>query len=284
MLPSFIVLDHILEDWLREDIGRGDRSTSGLFSDGNAPIGKAVWIAKADGVVAGLPIAARVFQLLDHSVNFMMIAKDGQTVKSGDLVAKINGSLATLLMGERVALNLVMHLSGIASTTAEYAKAIANSPTRLVDTRKTIPGMRLLEKYATFIGGAINHRYGLDDAVMLKDNHIAAAGGITEAVQRVREHIPFTTLIEVETESIVQVKEAMQLNLDVIMLDNMPLSMMREAIDLIRQHSPHTKIEASGNITLTTITQVAELGVDYISTSAMVTRSPWLDISMRIRN
>ena len=205
-------------------------------------------------------------------------------MKSGDLVAKINGSLATLLMGERVALNLVMHLSGIASTTAEYAKAIANSPTRLVDTRKTIPGMRLLEKYATFIGGAINHRYGLDDAVMLKDNHIAAAGGITEAVQRVREHIPFTTLIEVETESIVQVKEAMQLNLDVIMLDNMPLSMMREAIALIRQHSPHTKIEASGNITLTTITQVAELGVDYISTSAMVTRSPWLDISMRIRN
>lgn len=284
MLPSFIVLDPILEDWLREDIGRGDRSTSGLFSDGNAPIGKAVWIAKADGVVAGLPIAARVFQLLDHSVNFMMIAKDGQTVKSGDLVAKINGSLATLLMGERVALNLVMHLSGIASTTAEYAKAIANSPTRLVDTRKTIPGMRLLEKYATFIGGAINHRYGLDDAVMLKDNHIAAAGGITEAVQRVREHIPFTTLIEVETESIVQVKEAMQLNLDVIMLDNMPLSMMREAIALIRQHSPHTKIEASGNITLTTITQVAELGVDYISTSAMVTRSHWLDISMRIRN
>lgn len=284
MLPPFIVLDPILRDWLREDIGRGDRSTSGLFPDGNAPIGKAVWIAKADGVVAGLPIAARVFQLLDNSVNFVAIARDGQPVKSGDLLAEINGSLAILLMGERVALNLVMRLSGIASTTAEYVKVIANSPTRLVDTRKTIPGMRLLEKYATFIGGAINHRYGLDDAVMLKDNHIAAAGGITEAVQRVRESIPFTTSIEVETESIVQVKEAMQLNLDVIMLDNMPLSMMREAIALIRQHSPHTKIEASGNITLATISQVAELGVDYISTSAMVTRSPWLDISMRIRN
>lgn len=284
MLPPFIVLDPILEDWLREDIGRGDRSTSGLFPDGNAPNGKAVWIAKADGVVAGLPIAASVFKLLDNSVNFLMIAQDGQPVKSGDLLAEINGSLATLLMGERVALNLVMRLSGIASTTAEYVKAIASSKTHLVDTRKTIPGMRLLEKYATYIGGAINHRYGLDDAVMLKDNHIAAAGGITEAVQRVREHIPFTTSIEVETESIVQVKEAMQLNLDVIMLDNMPLSMMREAIALIRQHSPHTKIEASGNITLTTIAQVAELGVDYISTSAMVTRSPWLDISMRIRN
>ncbi len=284
MLPPFIVLDPILENWLREDIGRGDHSTNGLFPNGQAPVGKAVWTAKADGVIAGLPIAARVFQLLDSSVDFVAIAHDGKPIKSGDPIAEINGSLATLLMGERVALNLVMRLSGIASSAAEYVKAIANSKTHLVDTRKTIPGMRLLEKYATFIGGAINHRYGLDDAVMLKDNHIAAAGGITEAVQRVRDNIPFTTSIEVETESITQVKEAMSLNLDVIMLDNMPLSMMREAIAMIRHHSPNSKIEASGNITLSTIAQVADLGVDYISTSAMVTRSHWLDISMRIRS
>ena len=286
MLPPFIVIDPILENWLREDIGRGDRSTSGLFPNGQAPIGKAVWIAKADGVIAGLPIAARVFQLLDPDVKFEAIAQDGKPVKSGELIAEIKGSLATLLMGERVALNLVMRLSGIASTTAEYVAAISSTQkstsARLVDTRKTIPGMRLLEKYATFIGGAINHRYGLDDAVMLKDNHIAAAGGITEAVNRVRGNIPFTTLIEVETESIAQVQEAVQLNLDVIMLDNMPLEMMCEAIALIREHSPHTKIEASGNITLTTIGAIAEIGVDYISTSAMVTRSYWLDISMRI--
>jgi nicotinate-nucleotide pyrophosphorylase (carboxylating) len=282
MLPPFIVIDPILENWLREDIGRGDRSTNGLFPDGKAPIGKARWIAKADGVVAGLPIAARVFKLLDAEVSFVAIAQDRQSVKSGELIAEINGSLATLLMGERVALNLVMRLSGIASATSEYVAAIAGTKAHLVDTRKTIPGMRLLEKYATFIGGAINHRYGLDDAVMLKDNHIAAAGGITEAVKRVREHIPFTTLIEVETESITQVKEAVQLNLDVIMLDNMPLEMMREAIALIREHSPHSKIEASGNITLQTIGTIAELSVDYISTSAMVTRSHWLDISMRI--
>ncbi len=283
MLPPFIVLDPILENWLREDIGRGDRSTDGLFPDGNAPNGRAVWIAKADGVIAGLPIAARVFQLLDRSVNFEAVTQDGRAVKSGETIAEISGSLATLLMGERVALNLVMRLSGIASSTAEYVKLIAGSQARLVDTRKTIPGMRLLEKYATFIGGAINHRYGLDDAVMLKDNHIVAAGGITEAVQRVRENIPFTTLIEVETEWIAQVKEAVHLNLDVIMLDNMPVEIMREAISLIRQHSPHSKIEASGNITLDTIGKIAEIGVDYISTSAMVTRSHWLDISMRIR-
>ena len=283
MLPPFIVLDPILQNWLREDIGRGDRSTGGLFPDGNAPIGKAVWIAKADGVVAGLTIAARVFQLLDAEVNFIAIAQDGKSVKSGEIIAEINGSLATLLMGERVALNLVMRLSGIASATFEYVQAIADTKANLVDTRKTIPGMRLLEKYAAFIGGAINHRYGLDDAVMLKDNHIAAVGGITEAVRRVRANIPFTTLIEVETESIMQVKEAVKLNLDVIMLDNMPLEMMREAIALIREHSPNSKIEASGNITLNTIRAIAELGVDYISTSAMVTRSHWLDISMRIK-
>ena len=283
MLPPFIVLDPILQNWLREDIGRGDRSTGGLFPDGNAPIGKAVWIAKADGVVAGLTIAARVFQLLDAEVNFIAIAQDGKSVKSGEIIAEINGSLATLLMGERVALNLVMRLSGIASATFEYVEEIADTKANLVDTRKTIPGMRLLEKYAAFIGGAINHRYGLDDAVMLKDNHIAAAGGITEAVRRVRANIPFTTLIEVETESIIQVKEVVKLNLDVIMLDNMPLEMMREAIALIREHSPNSKIEASGNITLNTIRAIAELGVDYISTSAMVTRSHWLDISMRIK-
>ena len=283
MLPPFIVLDPILQNWLREDIGRGDRSTGGLFPDGNAPNGKAVWIAKADGVVAGLTIAARVFQLLDPDINFMAIAQDGKSVKSGEIIAEINGSLATLLMGERVALNLVMRLSGIASATFEYVEAIADTKANLVDTRKTIPGMRLLEKYAAFIGGAINHRYGLDDAVMLKDNHIAAAGGITEAVRRVRANIPFTTLIEVETESIIQVKEAVKLNLDVIMLDNMPLEMMCKAIALIREHSPNSKIEASGNITLNTIRAIAEIGVDYISTSAMVTRSHWLDISMRIK-
>jgi len=272
----------MISDWLREDIGRGDRSTMGIFPKGNAPDGRALWIAKANGVIAGLPLAARVFQLLDGTINFEAIAQEGQAVKAGQAIAEIRGSLATLLMGERVALNLAMPLSGIATLTAQYVQAIAHTSTRLVDTRKTTPGMRILEKYATYIGGAINHRYGLDDAVMLKDNHIAAAGGITEAVNLVREHIPFTTAIEVETESIIQVKEAIHLNLDVIMLDNMSLGMMQEAIAIIRQASPRTKIEASGNITLETIAAVANLGVDYISTSAMVTRSSWLDISMRI--
>ncbi|AFY75339.1 nicotinate-nucleotide pyrophosphorylase (carboxylating) [Synechococcus sp. PCC 7502] len=282
MLPPNVVLDPILESWLREDIGRGDRTTMGLFPNHDAPEGEAVWIAKADGTIAGLPIAQRVFQLLDHAVEFKALVKDGDRCYAGQKIAEVRGSLATLLTGERVALNLVMRLSGVSTLTQKYVAAIAQFPVTLVDTRKSTPGLRLFEKYATYIGGAINHRFGLDDAVMIKDNHIAAAGGIKEAVNRVRKVIPFTTAIEVETESIDQVQAALEMDVDVIMLDNMPTELMKQAIALIRNHSHEVKIEASGNITLDTIHKVAELGMDYISTSAMVTRSAWLDLSMNI--
>lgn len=282
MIPLNIVLDPLIEAWLREDIGRGDRTTDGLFPDGKAPQGKAMWIAKAEGVVSGLAIAARVFYLLDNSIQFKSLVAEGAVCESGQPIAEITGSLATLLLGERVALNLAMRLSGISTMTHQYVNEIADLPTQLVDTRKTTPGLRLLEKYATKIGGAVNHRMGLDDAVMIKDNHIAAAGGITEAVKCVRLAMPFTTLVEVETESIEQVKEAILLDVNVIMLDNMPIERMQEAIALIRDRRSDIKIEASGNITLATIRKIAQLGMDYISTSAMVTRSPWLDISMRI--
>jgi nicotinate-nucleotide pyrophosphorylase (carboxylating) len=282
MLPPQIVTDPILESWLREDIGRGDRTTMGLFPHDDAPAGEAVWIAKATGTIAGLPVAKRVFQLLDPTVEFQALVQDGEVCTAGQKIAEIKGSLATLLTGERVALNLVMRLSGISTLTRKYVAAIAHFPVALVDTRKSTPGLRLFEKYATQIGGAINHRFGLDDAVMIKDNHIAAAGGIKEAVERVRKVMPFTTLIEVETEEIKQVQAALDLDVDVIMLDNMPLELMQQAIALIRRHSHKIKIEASGNITLETIAKVAELRMDYISTSAMVTRSSWLDLSMNI--
>jgi nicotinate-nucleotide pyrophosphorylase (carboxylating) len=185
-------------------------------------------------------------------------------------------------MGERVALNLTMRLSGIASLTSLYVEKIADLPTQLVDTRKTTPGLRILEKYATALGGAINHRMGLDDAVMIKDNHILAAGGIREAITRVRSHIPYPLTIEVETESLEQVQEALNYKADIIMLDNMSLETMSQAVSLIRQEDSRVKIEASGNITLETIRAVAKTGVDYISTSAPITQSKWLDISMRI--
>ena len=281
VLPPFLVLDQLLQGWLLEDIGRGDRTTQSLLSH-NPTRGEAKWIAKAPGIIAGLPMAARVFQLLNNQVDFVSVAAEGAKCEPGEVVAEINGSLDTLLMGERVALNLLMRLSGIASLTNIYVEKIADLPAQLVDTRKTTPGLRVLEKYASALGGAMNHRMGLDDAVMIKDNHIVAAGGIGEAISRVRCHIPYPLTIEIETESLAQVREALKYKADIIMLDNMPVEMMNEAVLLIREADSRVKIEASGNVTLETIRAVAETGVDYISTSAPITQSRWLDLSMRM--
>ncbi|KOP23642.1 nicotinate-nucleotide pyrophosphorylase [Hapalosiphon sp. MRB220] len=281
VLPSFIVLDQLLQNWLLEDIGRGDRTTQSLLNQ-NTIQGQAHWIAKAPGVIAGLPIAARVFQLLNERVEFTTHIAEGEHCEQGQVIAQMHGSLDALLMGERVALNLAMRLSGIATLTRQYIDKISDLDTKFVDTRKTTPGLRILEKYANQVGGAINHRMGLDDAVMIKDNHIAAAGGIKEAIVRVRERIPYPLTIEVETETLEQAKEALYNKADIIMLDNMPLDMMREAVQVIRLENSSVKIEASGNITLETIRAVAETGVDYISSSAPITQSKWLDLSMKI--
>lgn len=281
ILPPPILLDRLLQDWLQEDVGRGDHTTQGLFTD-RAPIGEAVWIVKEAGVIAGLPIAARGFGLLHPDTQFSPLVQEGEWCERGTVIAEIAGGLDTLLTGERVALNLAMRLSGIATLTHQYVAQIADLPTQLVDTRKTTPGLRLLEKYATQVGGAVNHRMGLDDGVMIKDNHIAAAGGIAAAIAQIRDRIPYPLTIEVETESLEQVEEAIQHKADIIMLDNMPIDLMRQAVTLIQQANDRIKIEASGNITLDTIRNVAETGVDYISSSAPITRSTWLDLSMKI--
>ncbi|MFM5886697.1 MAG: carboxylating nicotinate-nucleotide diphosphorylase [Dolichospermum sp.] len=280
VLPPFLVLDQLLQGWLLEDIGRGDRTTQSLLSANSNKAAK--WIAKAPGIIAGLPVASRVFQLLNHEVNFVNITAEGAKCEPGQVIAEIDGPLDALLMGERVALNLTMRLSGIASLTNVYVEKIADLPAQLVDTRKTTPGLRILEKYATALGGAINHRMGLDDAVMIKDNHIVAAGGIGEAITRVRSHIPYPLTIEVETETLAQVREALEYEADIIMLDNMSLEKMSQAVSLIRQEDSRVKIEASGNVSLENIRAVAETGVDYISTSAPITQSKWLDLSMRM--
>ncbi|MEL6931214.1 MAG: carboxylating nicotinate-nucleotide diphosphorylase [Cyanobacteria bacterium J06600_6] len=280
-LPSLIILDRLLENWLLEDIGRGDFTTQGLFKD-RSETNQAVWVVKEDGVVAGLPIAARVFELLDREARFTLEVKEGDYCQSGTKIASIEGNREALLTGERVALNLAMRLSGIATATRSYVKEIGNLPTRLVDTRKTTPGLRILEKYATRVGGAVNHRMGLDDAVMIKDNHIKAAGGIEQAIALLRNNIPYPLNIEVETSNIEEVKEALEHGADIIMLDNMSPEKMTPAIRLIRETNSRVRIEASGNITLKTIRAVAETGVDYISSSAPITRSTWLDLSMRM--
>lgn len=282
MLPSWIVLDDLLTRWLKEDIGRGDRTTDGLAELMDVG-GQAYWVAKEDGVVAGLPVAKRVFSLLESGAAFRAEVAEGDRISQGTKIASISCQLSTLLTGERVALNLAMSLSGIATMTRQYVDVISDLPAQLVDTRKTTPGMRLLEKYAAFVGGAQNHRMGLDDGVMIKDNHIAAAGGIGKAITYIRKRIPYPITIEVETENLEQVAEALAHDADIIMLDNMALETMETAVSKIRAASERIKIEASGNITLETIRAVAETGVDYISSSAPITRSPWLDLSMKIQ-
>jgi nicotinate-nucleotide pyrophosphorylase (carboxylating) len=279
-LPPWIIIDPLLQSWLQEDIGRGDRTTQGIFTDTIETV-KASWTAKEIGIIAGLTIADRVFKLLDNKTIFAPMVVDGTKVDKGEIIAHLEGNAAVLLMGERVALNLAMRLSGIATATKRYTEIIADLPAKLVDTRKTTPGLRIFEKYATQVGGGVNHRLGLDDAVMLKDNHIRAAGGIQKAIASLRQTMPYPLTIEVETENLLQVREAIDCGVDIIMLDNMPVETMLEAVTLIRNSNNNIKIEASGNITLETIRRVAETGVDYISTSAPITRSTWLDLSMR---
>ena len=283
MLPSWIVLDELLTGWLKEDIGRGDQATQGL-GDLVLGAGEAYWIAKEAGVVAGLSVAGRVFGLIEPGLTFQAEVEEGTWVEKGRRIAKTECLLSTLLTGERVALNLAMRLSGIATMTRQFADEIADLPAQLVDTRKTTPGLRILEKHAAFVGGAQNHRMGLDDGVMIKDNHIAAAGGIGAAMSKVRGRIPYPVTVEVETENLAQVEEAIAHKADIIMLDNMSVEMMREGVSLIRTADRGIKIEASGNVSLETIRAIALTGVDYISSSAPITRSPWMDISMRIQN
>lgn len=280
-LPPPLLLDPLLTDWLREDIGRGDRTTQGILGN-ESPIGVAHWIAKESGAIAGLPIAQRVFQLLDPGLQCTPLAQEGEWVEPGKVIARWQGTLSALLTGERVALNLAMRLSGIATMTREYVNAIADLPTQFVDTRKTTPGLRILEKYASQVGGAVNHRLGLDDGAMIKDNHIQAAAGIGKAIVLLRKTLPYPLTIEVETSDLAQVEEAIHYGADIIMLDNMTLDAMQQAVALIRKQNPLLKIEASGNVTLKTLRAIAETGVDYISSSAPITRSTWLDLSMRI--
>lgn len=227
-----------------------------------------------------MTVAELVFQVVDPDLVFTPKVTDGDQVTHGTILAEVEGSTHSLLTGERLALNLLQRMSGIATRTRAYVDVLDGLETRLVDTRKTTPGHRLLEKYAVRVGGGANHRFGLYDAVMIKDNHIKGAGGITEAVQRARTIIPHTMTIEVETENLEQVREALQAGADIIMLDNMHPERMREAVELIREQAPHVKVEASGNVSLQTIRGIAESGVDVISVGRLTYSFESLDISL----
>ncbi|MBE9917146.1 carboxylating nicotinate-nucleotide diphosphorylase [Paenibacillus donghaensis] len=264
--------------WLKEDVGSGDVTTMTTVPAGHES--KGIIHAKEDGIVAGIPVAELVFQVVDPSLSFTAHVKDGEHVSKGTVLAVVEGSTHHILTGERIALNILQRLSGIATRTRIFVDALEGLPAKLVDTRKTTPGHRMLEKYAVRVGGGANHRFGLYDAVMIKDNHIKAAGGIRRAVERARAHIPHTMTIEVETESLEQVEEALKAGADIIMLDNMDQALMKEAVRRIKTKAPHVSVEASGNVSLQTIKGIAECGVDVISVGRLTYSFESLDISL----
>lgn len=268
--------DKLIMMALQEDITSEDVSTNAVMP--KAQKGKVDLICKQDGIIAGLDVYARVFTLLDDSTEVEFFCKDGDEVKAGQLMGIVTGDIRVLLSGERVALNYLQRMSGIATYTHEVAELLKGSKTTLLDTRKTTPNCRIFEKYAVRVGGGSNHRYNLSDGVLLKDNHIGAAGSITNAVRMAKEYAPFVRKMEVEVETLDQVKEAVEAGADIIMLDNMTTDQMRAAIDLI---DGRAETECSGNVTKENIERLISLGVDYISSGALTHSSPIMDISMK---
>ena len=268
--------DQLIRMALQEDITSEDVSTNAVMP--TATKGTVDLIAKEDGVVAGLDIYARVFTILDEKTEIDFHCKDGDEVKKGDLMATVTGDIRVLLSGERVALNYLQRMSGIATYTRQVAKLLEGSNVTLLDTRKTTPNCRVFEKYAVRVGGGCNHRYNLSDGVLLKDNHIGAAGSVTKAVQMAKAYAPFVRKIEIEVETLDQVKEAVEAGADIIMLDNMTPEVMKQAVELI---DGRAQTECSGNITKENIQKIREIGVGFVSSGALTHSAPILDISMK---
>ncbi|NSE34295.1 carboxylating nicotinate-nucleotide diphosphorylase [Faecalicatena fissicatena] len=268
--------DQLIRMALQEDITSEDVSTNAVMP--TEVKGTVDLIAKEDGIIAGLDVYARVFQMLDEKTEIDFKCKDGDEVKKGELMATVTGDIRVLLSGERVALNYLQRMSGIATYTRQVAKLLEGSKVTLLDTRKTTPNCRVFEKYAVRVGGGCNHRYNLSDGVLLKDNHIGAAGSITKAITMAKEYAPFVRKIEIEVETLEQVKEAVEAGADIIMLDNMTPEVMKQAVELI---DGRAQTECSGNITKENIARIREIGVDFVSSGALTHSAPILDISMK---
>ena len=278
MILNKIYVDNLIKTALFEDINYCDVTTDYLIPA--EQMGKGKLVAKAEGILCGVEVAARVFELIDSDIKIEILIKDGESVKYGDEIMRLEGRTASLLKGERTALNLIQHMSGIATAANQATKLVEGTNASIADTRKTLPGMRPLQKYAVMTGGAKNHRYNLSDAAMLKDNHIDAAGGITAAVTALRKKIGHMTKIEVETRNLDELKEALAVGADIIMLDNMSPELMKEAVEITNGRAV---LEASGGITNETLRAVAESGVDIISIGALTHSVKAFDISMYIK-
>ena len=268
--------DELILSALREDITSEDITTNSVMRE--YQLGEVELICKQDGVIAGLDVFKRTFELLDSKTKVTFTKKDGDTVKNGDKIGVVRGDIRVLLSGERTALNYLQRMSGIATYTRSIADPLKGSKTKLLDTRKTTPNMRVFEKYAVKVGGGYNHRYNLSDGILLKDNHIGAAGGVKEAVQMAKEYAPFVRKIEIEVENLDMLKEALDAGADIIMLDNMSVEDMKEAVKLV---SGKAETECSGNVTKENVEKLVDIGVDYISSGALTHSSPILDLSLK---
>jgi nicotinate-nucleotide pyrophosphorylase (carboxylating) len=283
-LLDFPLIDDIAAGSLAEDVGRGDVTSRSVVKAGQLARGN--FMAKQELVLAGLEVSDAVFMHLDPHLQIESTAGDGDVVQEGKVFARVVGEAQILLAAERVALNFLQHLSGIATLTRKYVEAVAGTKARIVDTRKTAPGLRALQKYAVSTGGGHNHRMGLDDGVLIKDNHIALAGGVAEAVRRAKEAAGHLHKIEVEVATLDQVKEALAAKADILLLDNMTPELIRQAVQIVEEHEPEerrTLLEASGGITLTNVRAYAEAGVDMISIGAITHSAPAVDISFKIK-
>lgn len=268
--------DELIKSALKEDITSEDITTASVMREHR--VGEVELIAKQEGILAGLEVFRRVFILLDPNTRFHFTKKDGDTVKNGELIGRITGDIRVLLSGERTALNFLQRMSGIATYTSSVAKLLEGTNTKLLDTRKTTPNMRVFEKYAVKVGGGYNHRYNLSDGILLKDNHIGAAGGVKQAVLMAKEYAPFVRKIEVEVENLDMLKEALDAGADIVMLDNMSPEDMRQAVALCKGRA---ETECSGNVTKENIARLADIGVDYISSGALTHSAPILDLSLK---
>lgn len=261
---------------LQEDITSEDITTNAIMRENK--LGEAQLLCKQDGIIAGLDVFARVFTLLDENTKVELFFNDGEKVKNGDLLARVEGDIRVILSGERTALNYLQRMSGIATHTRELADLLAGSKTKLLDTRKTTPNMRIFEKYAVKVGGGFNHRYNLSDGVLIKDNHIGAAGGVKQAVALAKEYVPFVRKIEVEVENLDMLMEALEAGADIIMLDNMDTETMKKAVQIV---DGRAETECSGNVTKERVADIISTGVDYVSCGALTHSSPILDVSLK---
>jgi nicotinate-nucleotide pyrophosphorylase (carboxylating) len=277
LIPKHL-LQRLIRSALAEDIGAGDVTTAAVLN--GEETGTAQAVAKSDMILAGIDVFRQTFLLLDSDISFPECLEDGREVRRGEILAECSGRLSSILTAERTALNFLQRMSGVATTTRRYVQAVAGTHARILDTRKTAPGLRILDKYAVRAGGGVNHRFALYDGVLIKDNHLTAAGGVGPAIERARGRIPHTLKIEVEVKNLDEVRQALEAGADALLLDNMPLAALSEAVRLVGGRVP---VEASGNVTLASVRQIAETGVDFISVGALTHSVAAADISLLVR-